>query len=366
MTESTCLQLIIGLSQTECDCLTDQLPSENFNYKESKSGLYLDELDGFNINKIAGAADCAKGGIWEIMDRARNTAIQDYYTNLLGCIGASYKPRITSFQSQLGEATFKKTLTNSFGDYAGMRISPAQIKGAYIILNKIGVIINEVANVVLKVFSNENGGTLILTSAPIITQANAITWGTLTDPLELPMWSINNEFIRYYIVMEMNGTFKPKDNKKDCGCSSKSKPYDKWIALDGVDGSDTENMNSFRVNSTYLNGIIAQVEVKCDTKEVVCSDVYPPDYENDPNMINAAVAIRFRAAARCYEELLSSELINRTTMMNREEIRRYIDLWNTEFQNWIKYLCENFNPEVNECLICRTTNRSLTKSTILK
>jgi hypothetical protein len=364
-----CLENIIGLSQTTCECLTDSLPEgsdEGIDANTSESGVWLDELDGFNMNIVDGAASCAAGSVWDIMNKARSGAIQDFKNDLLACVGASYKPRLENFHWQLGESSFKGTLNNVVGPYAGMRISPLQIKGGYIYIKRIGILINESTSVTVQIWSNENDGTLIFTSTPINTTADTLTWATLATPQALPMWSHNTEHIRYYVVMQMSGTFRPKSNKKDCGCSSKAKPYDKWLELTGVEGSDTSDMNGFRVNSTYLNGVVVDVDLKCKSAEFICSDEYPLDFENDGESLNKAIAIRFRAGARCYEKILSSDEINRQTMMKRDELRAYVDKWNAEYVNWIKYLCENVNIDVNDCLVCRVNKTSLIKSTILR
>lgn len=364
-----CLENIIGLSQTACECLTSKLPEgsdEQIDVNTSESGIYLDELDGFNMNVADGAADCAKGSVWDIMNKARASAIIDFKNNFLGCVGASYKPRLQNFSWQLGESSFKGSLNNVTGPYAGMRISPMQIKGGFIYIKKIGVLINQSVPVTLEIYSNENGGKLIYSSTPVNTTADTLTWATLATPQELPMWSHNTEPIRYYVVMVMSGTFRPKSNKKDCGCSSRAKPYDRWLELTGVEGSDVSDINGFKVDSTYLNGIVVDADVKCKSTEIICSSEYPLDYANDGEALNKAIAIRFRAGAVAYETVLASDQLNRQTLMKREELRDYVNKWNTEFANWIKYLCENVNIDVNDCLICRTNNSSLTKSTILR
>lgn len=362
-----CLENIIGLSQTECECLTESLPqgSDELEFNESASGIFLDELEGFNMNVIQGAANCEKGSVWDIMNKAREGAIQDFKNNFLGCVGTQYKPRLKNFSWQLAETTFKKTLTSVAGAYAGMRISPAQIKGGFIYIKKIGILINESVPVTVQIYNNLNGGTLIYTSNPISAVADTLTLATLSTPQELPMWSTSHEQIRYYVLMVMNGTFKPKNNKNECGCAGKPAPWMRWIDLTGAEGDDPSDINSLRVNSTYANGIVVDVDVKCKNSEVICSSEYPLDFENDGNALNMAFAIRLRAGARCYETLLGSDQINRFTMMNREAMGIRIKEWNDEFQKWISYLCENVNPDVNDCLVCRTNKMSLTKSTIL-
>lgn len=368
-----CLDYIIGLSRTTCECLTDNLPADSdsspSDYNISRSGIYLDELEGFNIEVASGGEDCAEGGIWEIMARAVLNAKQDFIKSLLGCIGTKYQPRLKNFTWQLGQSTFTGTLNNLVTTHAGMRISPAQIKGGFIYIKKIGVIINQAAPVTVQVYSDKDGGTLIFenSSTPINTTANMVTWATLSDPLELPMWDNNGNYIRYYVLMLLNGTFKPKANKRDCGCGGKKNPYEQFIEIAGVSGnyvSGVTDITNLNVDGQTLDGITVEVDVKCKASELICSDEYPLDFDNDGDALNKATAIQLRAGARVYEYLLSSPNINRFTMLNREQQAKNIDRWNAQYQEALLGLCDNVDVDVNDCMICKTTNTTLQKNLI--
>jgi lysophospholipase L1-like esterase len=114
-----------------------------------------------------------------------------------------------------------------------------------------------------------------------------------------------------------------------------------------------------------MNGLVLDVELKCKMAEIICSSEYPLDFENSADAMNMAVAIQLRAGARLYEDILASPNINRFTMMNRDQMRESINNWNTQYQAAIVSLCENANIDANDCFICKITNTSLTKQTIL-
>src|SRR5688572_15167585 len=97
-----CLDNIIGLSRTECDCLLPAGSDEAEEISESASGVYLDEIDGFNINVVNAAADCAKGGLFDRMFRAVENAKQDFITHTLGCMNRKFKMRAETFAGQIG------------------------------------------------------------------------------------------------------------------------------------------------------------------------------------------------------------------------------------------------------------------------
>ena len=372
-----CLNNVIGLSETECECNEEGRPED---YNVSKSGIYLDRLDGFNFNFASGADDCQNGDLWARMAQAVEDAKTDYRNDLLGCVSRFYKPKFNTFTGQLGQSTFKANVNNLSADYAGIKITPAYIKGGFIIVNKIGIIINQNAPVTVQIWkqvSDSSDAEMVFGSTPINATADLVTWasGTVTpqypsgQPLvELPMWDESGNYVRYYAVMLLNGTFKPKNNKKDCGCggSSNTKPYIRWMDFSGVYGDNILDPSSFKNNGdSVLNGITLKVEVKCKVSDIICSSEYPMDYENDGNALNMAYAIRFRAGVHLFEYLLSSDNINRFTLMNREAAGAKIKEWSAAYSQYIEDTCKNTNRLFeNDCLVCRDAQNTVIKKGI--
>lgn len=360
-----CLKNIIGLSRTECECLTDQLPTgsdEISDYNESASGVYLDELPGFNINVSSGADDCAKGGLWERLYRARENAISDYKTNLLACVNKKYKQRIDNFSGLIGQVKYKGT-NNYSENYAGMRIYPEQIKGGFMYVKQIGILVNAAVPVTVKIFSNKDGYTEIFSGDPINGDPTGVVFAELEEALELPMWDDSGLSIKYFALLVLDGTFQPRKNK-DCGCGSSAnrKPYVNWMTISGAKGNDLNDIDSFSGSTDNMNGIVLDIDVKCKSSEIICSSQYPLDFDNDPDAMGMALAIRFRSAAILYQDLLGSDLINRFTMMNREDIGRYINEWNDKFIEWVNYECENMsNMNENDCWVCKEGKNDIIK-----
>lgn len=362
-----CLDNIIGISETECECLTDQLPAssdEAPTYNVSASGIFLDDLEGFNINIASGADDCADGGIWQRMAKAIENAKKDFVRSFLSCVSQLYISRLKNFSWQLGRSQFTGSLTSITGTHFGMRISPLQLKGGFIYIKKIGIIINQSVPVTVQVYSDADGGTILFenSATPVNAIADTLTWATLSTPLELPMWDSSGHYIRYYILILQTGNFKPKNNQ-DCDCSGK-RPYLQWLDLIGVEGSDVTNLLGFRSSGKYMNGITLDVDVKCKTTEVICSSEYPLDFVDDGNAMNMAVCIQLRAGARLYEDILSSDNINRFTMLNREKAQQNIDKWNGQYQEAVIKMCEDVHIEANDCLICKQNKTRLQKNLI--
>lgn len=347
-----CLDNIIGISESTCPCLTAGLGSdESSALNVSASGVWGDQLDNFNVAIVGSADDCNRGSFWERAERARRNAILDYKTQFLTAIGATYKPRIDTLNVQLGDSAFTGTL-NYNTTYAGVKITPLQLKGAFIILKKLGVVVNANASVTVKVFNNLNGGTLVYESSPISAIANSLTWGVPEEPIELPMWSYQG-YIRYWVVMELDGTFRPKATKKDCGCAGVQRPYLQWLDFYGVKGNDDTNVEGFSTTKE-TNGIVLDAQIKCKSSELICSDEYPLDFQDEAGALGTAYAIRFRWAAILYNEVLSTTNINRESMMNRDELQQLANYWQGEYMKWIEFQISNLNLEQNNCYVCKS------------
>lgn len=347
-----CLNNIIGISQSTCPCLTEGLGSDDISdLNISASGVWGDQLDNFNIDIAGGADDCNRGSFWERAERALRNAITDYKTQYLAAIGATHKPRIDTLNVQLGDSSFTGTLfLNNL--YAGIKIMPIQIKGAYIVIKKLGIVTTGGSTVVVKIFNNINGGTLVFESSPINATPNSLTWGVPDEPIELPMWSYNGN-IRYYVLMELDGSVYPKATKKDCGCAGVQRPYLQWMDFQGVKGDDPTNVDGFSPTKE-TNGIVLDAQIKCKASELICSEEYPLDFQDEAGALGTAYAIRFRWAAILYNEVLSTTNIDRTQLMNRDEIQNLANYWQQEYLNWINYQITNLNLDQNNCYVCKT------------
>lgn len=352
-----CLENIIGLSETTCECLIDG--TEPTNYNTSESGLFLDRLDGFNINVASGADDCAQGGIWDRMNKAVADAKIEFRTALLGLINQKFQPREKAYTGQLGSPGYKLNLSISHL-YAGVKIMPLQLRGGVITLKRIGILINNSQNVTVKVYSNENDATLInsyTTSAPVT--ANTLTWLALSTPLELPMSSSERQ-ISYWVVLEING-FQPKNNKKDCGCGGVKREWNKWISFQGALGNDVTDMSTFTSND-YMNGLVLDVDIKCESSLLICGEGKLLDFTNDSFSQYMAEAIRFKAGEKLYRQLLSTDQINRITMMNRDEILTVANSWGQNYIKVMDYLAQIIDTKENDCLKCRRVTNLISGS----
>ena len=359
MASLDCLDNIIGLSQTDCPCLING--TEPNDYNVSKSGLFLDRLDGFNINVATGADDCSEGSLWTRMLNAVADAKIEFRTALLGIINQRFEPRSKAYTGQLGSDGYKTNLSLS-QNYIGIKINPLQLVGGVIVIKRIGILINQSQNITVKVYSNENDSTLInsyTTSAPVT--AGSLTWLALSVPLELPMAS-SDRVISYYVLLEVNG-FQPKDNKKDCLCGGVKREWKEWVSFQGSLGNDLNDLAGFTSND-YMNGLVLDVDIKCKATELICGDGKLLDFDNDSFSQYMAEAIRFKAGEKLYRQLLSTDQINRFTMMDREAVALRAAEWGGNYLKVVNYLSEVIDTKENDCMKCRRNNNMI-KGSIL-
>lgn len=349
-----CLDNVIGLSETTCNCFDDGKP---INYNESRSGIFLDQLEGLELEMNKAADDCGRGGMWDRMARAvRNSTLQ-FQADLLSCVQMQYKQRKDNWSGLLGGSSFTGAL-NPGTTYAGIKISPWNIKGGYIYIKRIGVLVNQSVPVTVKIFSNENGGTLIA-SYTINATANVLTYaGVSPTPLELPLWSYNTTQIKYYALFDLTpANFLPLNNKKDCGCGGVQRPYLNWLDFIGTKGNNVSDFNTFSdASSNEVNGILLDIDVKCKLSQIICTEEEPLDFVNDGRAKQLAYAIRFKAGELLLNDLYTSPNINRFTLMDREKMQSYAKYYRSEYNKWIDFLCQNAELDNNDCFICKNTS----------
>ncbi len=133
-----CLDNIIKLSRTECDCFGNNKPET---YNEGLSEVYLDELEGLSLENISAAENCEEGGLWDMMARARENAIYQFNADLLACVEGNYKNKRSNFSGLIGDTAFNATSSIS-QDTAGLRIRPYEIVGGDMTLKSLRLMCN--------------------------------------------------------------------------------------------------------------------------------------------------------------------------------------------------------------------------------
>ena len=174
-----CLEDIIGLSRNPCPCYEDGRPT---NYNESKSGLFLDELDGLELKMIDADIECGEDDIWQKMIKAVDNAKINYRSDVLKCIGDTAGAKRKAFYGVIGLTEWNQSIVVGT-DYIGVKLSGCNIKGAEFTLNGINTLMDTTATFTIEVYNNLSP-TPLLTKPSINAVANQITENNfLPDPL---------------------------------------------------------------------------------------------------------------------------------------------------------------------------------------
>lgn len=351
-----CLDKVIKLSRTECECFDDNKPAD---YNEGQSEVYLDEVPGLSLSQVLASEGCEAGGMWDMLSKARESATLQFKTDILTLINRDYKPRLENYSGLIGQAGFTSTLSFSQA-YAGVKYSFANIVGGYMNVKRIALAVNQSAAVTVQVYDNDENQTTPLAQYTINTTANTLTYATIVGGLKLPLWSKNGIQLKYYFVYSTAGGILPKDNKADCGCGGKSNQvtWKNWLVANGIRANtiDIENENFSHVDK-YLNGLLLDVALSCESARLLCSDEYPLDFDNDANAMQIAYAIRFKAAEILVSNILSSDEINRYTMLDRESLYGKRNSYAKQYNDLLEYLVGAIQVTNTDCLICRNSNQ---------
>jgi hypothetical protein len=352
----SCYNNIIGLSRTTCECL-----DTNLDY-ESKSDLYVDELEGVNLNMINGAADCNKGNIWEIMQKARQNAIITYISDTTNKIMERAKLRRNIYTGAVGRRSFNQVRALNT-TYAGVRLFCASIKGGILKINKINTLFTATGTITLYVYNN---ATELKATYTLNTVANKYCENILPSALILPLYDEGLDNLEYFFIYEYSALNMPKNNDIICNCSGKKiyfntkAPYfnsvttlgwSRYFMAGSVELNSIADLSDVGYStSNYMNGLLLDVEAKCDTKLVLCSGEM--DFTANPLSLSIAFAIRYKAGEYLLNSILSSDNINRYTMMDGEAMATMIGFYKEKYNDLIKVIAAKTDLTQNDCLQC--------------
>ena len=364
-----CLENIIGLSRSECECFSDGKPIDA---NSSLSGLMIDELKGLNLSIVSGAEGC-EGGLWEMMDSARSEAIKQFTSDFYGDLLNKYRLKRKPFSGEMGQTRYKNTLTNVTSPYAGVPVRMNNIRGGIWRIKRIGTAFTQTGSFTLTLFNDLQDDSI--ESFVLQTEANKVKWNAISTPIYLPMES-GGTGIRYdFLYQPSMAPGLPKDNGISCGCggykpvfnlqSPKFRPmntaasgWEMFAMVGSMQGTSVATGNdrdSFTFGHQYLNGIILDVEFLCDFSGILCSTV--TDFVNNPLAGAVAGAIRYLACVFLIDDVLASGNINYFTMTDRERLMQKKSSYASEYNMRLKeVIIPAINIDHNDCLMCNNDN----------
>ena len=358
-----CYDYIFGISKTECDCYD---PKEDFelNFNTSYSGLYLDELAP--LNQLLGMADDCNGTLWEIANDCREIAIKTFVADITKELLKRAKLKQSPYYGVLGRRKHNadRTVTDT---HAGVHWFCKAIKSGTVIIKKIHTIFSETGVINLLVYDNFNA---LLHTIPLNTTQDTFRENDITD-IELPLYSDYVDNLEYFFVYAI-GANQPRNNELSCiGCTSRrltflpNRPYftqsqsdrngwANYIMCGGMVTSVLEFMDAEYGGNDYMNGLIFEVEFRCNIGEVVCMDGF--DFQSDPLALDIAFAIRWKAAEIFADRLFASRNISFDTLIHREDLATNQAEWIKKYIDYIEHIGKKIDLTRNDCLVCDDFN----------
>lgn len=351
MSTPSCFTYIIGLSRTNCACF--EYPADA---AISDSNLWLDELEPLNSTLVKGRGDYEKGGLADLMYNAREQAILAFNSDIVKELLKNNEFNKSFYTGGIGRACYTNDLTIN-DTYAGLRMLCSCVKDGYIHITNIRTIFSTTGTIDLMVWNNL--GELINTFTL------NVTVGTYEDnaiDLSLPMYSDYIDNLEYYFIYDATGQI-PKNISLNCLCggwvpdspcfNSCNKGWEQWVMIGGMTRDDLNFSDcplSYPCNQ-YTNGLLLNVEFKCDVWKLICRDQL--DFTYDNFTFKYAEVVRLKGGELLTTSLLGSPEINRYTTMNRETLASARSLFIEQYAEKMQWLGENIDVTKNDCLNCK-------------
>ncbi|MFA5418338.1 MAG: hypothetical protein WC341_07760 [Bacteroidales bacterium] len=361
-----CLQSIIGISNVECQCLS---PKPD-NCGDSDSGLFLDSL--FDINLFTALANCSET-FWEALERARQTAIQDFYRDLFIRIEKDHIIKRQPYRGSIGGVNSKSKLISTQGTATGVRLYCADVVGGKIVIPTIATYFEGTGTVDLYVVDMWGNPLFAYT---LNTLTGKLCENILSAPIELDLHNEsvpNMEYFFYYVYDVAN---RPYMNDIDCRCGSFKPYYDTrrpyfntqtgrgrgfshWVMPGSFSGDITALDCLSPISSTIMNGLIFRdVTIKCEPSQLLCMHEW--DF-NHPYDVGVAFALLHKTAMFAIDYFMRTPEFDRENLINREILTASkLDLM-ADYEKEMEYLAAEFPINETDCYVCKEFNIGVTK-----
>lgn len=341
-----CLNNIIGITSSPCECLTENLSESEINELTiSESGLYLDELEGgIKFRDVQNLSYCKT--LLDAQKEAIETAKKHFKTDLLASLNSRYKMKKNSFVGSIGKPSFSGSL-DARKRLQFLEIIPTN-SDAVVEINGFRIFLSEDVSTNVFLYELEEGKT----------EGNRLFDGnfessnkTIFVPFSGKLPLKKNGFnVRYFLIWERIGTVKPRNIETSCGCSS-GDGYTKFISVAGGEVDGFSELANARTDA-YTHGFSIEVSVKCEAGNLICNE-----YDaSDAVSLVTSFAILYKAGELVIENILNSGEVNRFTMLTNERLWGKRNHFKKEYNDRINYLSQQIDVSSSDCFICRSEN----------
>jgi len=321
-------------------CILEGLTEEEIaKLRESKSGLYLDDLEGgVNLRAISQIDYCKDFA--EKALSARNTALKKIEADVLTSLSNKYKADKKPYIGVVGKTSYTSNL-NVSKKYQYLHLKPHSHSDGVLKLNRIRLIASESEQTTFRIIDG-NGNEIY--SVEVQTQKN--TFVTIPAPEGVLPLSENGAVLSYYLVWDRVSAM-PKNVKTDCNCGGGTGGYKVYFEAEGGEADSLNNLTEG--TDAFTHGLALDVEIRCLPQRLICREY---DREN-AIAVTMAWATLYKTGEMLIEAVLSSGEVNRYTMMGRDYLWGKRNHFKKEYEMRVEYLGSTIDAGSSDCFICR-------------
>ena len=368
-----CLNKIVGLSNTACNCWDASKPVDFNTLNQSTSGLFVSQPDTIPIRWTNSAADCENGGIWALIEQARDKAVRDLLSDYLAETKRVKQEQFLPF-TKIGDSYYKQAETVQ-DTVAGVWLEPYNIRGAKLRFDSIDIAfwdgITAPTSVDVSIYSSLNLALPIATATANVTGNKQYFTATFASPVVIDLGNIRDDLNeRLYIAYTIPVGARPVKNniEKGCQCNSRTKyrenPFLQILCAGGVQADSIANLTSNTYGSATMNGLVLNASMECDYYSWLCELAQKP---NDATLIGGqrlslgmalADGIQAKAIYNLAASILMSGRINHYTMvLDPKQLyqiqNHFIKIYRMAIKNLVYYM----PADVSDCLVCGNDKR---------
>lgn len=374
----SCLENVIGLADTTCQCWDDTKPVDFATLNASSSALYIAQNDTIPVNWAASGADCSTGSIWDMLLHSRTKAIRTFLSDYLAEIQATKRQRFQPFD-KIGDDYYKSAAIVK-NTVVGAYLEPYCIKGGKIVVSSVdlafwsGVTVS--TPVTISVYSSLDLTTPLDSATATVTANKQYFKATFATPLTIDLSNIRTDLNeKIYFVYTLPAGFVPANNQneKGCGCNKgtqyRDNPYLGVTKVSGIQTDTVANLGGSNYVTAYMNGLVINAQWECDYYSWLCDLAQNPTTTTNGSrlLLGMALADALQAKAICIliDSILTSGRINYYTMiLDANVLYAKHKYYNDIYQKGIANLAFYIPTDVTDCLICRD-DKKLKQSNIL-
>lgn len=368
MDVNACLRDVVGITKKECECFPAPEGEDAIVPALSLSGYYVDEEEeGVPLIFPSSAKDCGDDNVYDVISRARDTAIQEFITDLGATLQEFTLPRYPEILSTVGEIEKNNNvpLAIAMGDKVGVLIQSRRIRGATITIDRIRIRAEgDLVDAVLSIKSSEDSYVAdVIDAITFSAPSGVLTTIELETPIVLPLTDEFGNEIDYAIVYDRQSS-EPFNYQLTCGCSTKPKPlWHKYVDVVGLSVDEFIEIESYNKTHNRSYGLILDTRSTCKSLDWLCRNSVE-QWKSLPFFRVVAKTLQLMTINATIGIILNSAKLNRYTLVKTEFLYGKRNHNRKEIADRLSWLAQSIPADVVDCYQCKASNR-ITKGPIL-